>query len=109
VIDESRASGHARLRTRGDMGWALTGLADTDELMEYEARVNLLTHAHECAFMCVYDLNRFGGRAIMDVLSTHPMVVMGDRVLDNPYYMKPRDFLESLMRRGEPRPELQTH
>ena len=76
---------------------------------EYEARVNLLVHAHECTFMCVYDLNRFSGRAIMDVLSTHPMVVMGDRVLDNPYYVEPRDFLARLVERGEARAALQTH
>ena len=99
VIDESRDAGFSGLRTCGDMGWALRGLRDTDELMEYEARVNLLTHAHECSFMCVYDLNRFGGRAVMDVLSTHPLVVMGDRIYENPYYVDPRDFLERLVRR----------
>lgn len=109
VIDESREAGHERLRTCGDMGWALTGLRDTDQLMEYEARVNLLSHAHECTFMCVYDLNRFSGRAVMDVLSTHPMVVMGDRVVDNPYYLEPREFLQQLLRRGEGQPVLQTH
>jgi hypothetical protein len=109
VIDESRAAGHARLRTCGDMAWAIEGLRDTDELMEYESRVNLLVHAHECTFMCVYDLNRFGGRAIMDVLSTHPMVVMGDRVLDNPYYVEPRDFLAGLFQRGESKTALQSH
>ena len=109
VIDESRAAGFKGLRTCGDMGWALRGLRDTDELMEYEARVNLLSHAHECTFMCVYDLNRFGGRAVMDVLSTHPMVVMGDRIYENPYYVDPREFLERLVRREAGPVASQTH
>lgn len=109
VIDEARAAGHPRLRTCGDMGWAITGLRDTDELMEYEARVNLIQHAHECTFMCVYDLNKFGGRAVMDVLSTHPMVVMGDRVVDNPYYVEPRDFLQRLVMRDREPVATQTH
>lgn len=109
VIDESREAGHPRLRTCGDMGWALTGLRDTDQLMDYEARVNLLSHAHECTFMCVYDLNKFGGRAVMDVLSTHPLVVMGDRVVDNPYYVEPREFLAQLTSRGSGSATAQTH
>ena len=109
VLGESRASGYSRLRTCGDMGWALTGLRDTDQLMEYEARVNFLTEEHDCTFLCVYDLNRFGGRALMDVLSTHPMVVMGDRVYQNPYYVEPHDFLARLARRGAGRLELQPH
>jgi hypothetical protein len=109
VIDESREAGFKGLRTCGDMGWALRGLRDTDELMEYEARVNLLAHAHECSFMCVYDLNRFGGRAVMDVLSTHPMVVMGDRIYENPYYVEPREFLERLLRRDAGGIAFRTH
>ena len=59
--------------------------------------------------MCVYDLNKFGGRAVMDVLSTHPMVVMGNRVYENPYYMKPQDFLERLFGRAGESPLAQTH
>ena len=109
VVSESQAAGYPRLRTCGDMGWALTGLREIGELMEYEARVNLLTEHHDCTFMCVYDLNRFGGRAIMDVLSTHPMVVMGDRVYENPYYVDPREFLDRLLSRGGKSPLVQAH
>ena len=109
VLHESQATGHPRIRTCGDMGWALTGLRDLSQLMEYEARVNLLTEVHDCTFMCVYDLNKFGGRAIMDVLSTHPMVVMGDRVYENPYYMEPAEFLSRMFRRATDSPLVQTH
>ena len=108
VLREAQAAGHPRVRTCGDMGWALTGLRDLSQLMEYEARVNRLTEEHECTFLCVYDLNKFGGRAIMDVLSTHPMVVMGDRVYENPYYMEPAEFLSRMFRR-EASPLVQTH
>ena len=109
VVRESEAAGYPRLRTCGDMGWALTGLRDLTQLMEYEARVNELTEDHDCTFMCVYDLNRFGGRAIMDVLSTHQMVVMGDRVYENHYYVRPQDFLERLFGRAGASPLVQTH
>lgn len=109
VIDESRAAGYPRVRTCGDMNWAVEALRDVEELMEYEARVNLVVHAHECICMCVYDLNRFGGRAVMEVLATHPMVLMGDRIFDNPYYLNPVDFLQRRPGGGAQRPGLQTH
>jgi hypothetical protein len=62
--------------------------------------VNRLTREHDCTLMCVYDINKFSGRAVMDVLATHPLVVMGDRIYENPYYVEPTDFLHSLIKRG---------
>lgn len=50
--------------------------------------------------MCVYDVNRFSGRAVMDVFATHPMVVMGGRLYENPHYVPPEQYLETLLRRG---------
>ena len=102
VLRQSERDGYPRVRTCGDMNWAVK-LADIDDLMEYEARVNLLTAGHDCTFMCVYDLNRFSGRTVMDVLSTHPLVLMGNRIYENPYYVDPRDFIRSLARRGSGR------
>ena len=99
VLSEAKEK-FTRVRTCGDMTWALRELPGTDELMEYESRVNKLTSEHDCTLMCVYDVNKFSGRAVMDVLATHPMVVMGDRVYENPYYVPPREFLQTLLRRG---------
>jgi hypothetical protein len=102
VLRQSEADGYPRVRTCGDMNWAVA-LPHIDSLMEYEARVNLLTSGHDCTFMCVYDLNRFSGRTVMDVLSTHPLVLMGNKIYENPYYVDPRDFIRSLARRGSGR------
>lgn len=99
VLRQAEREGHLRVRTCGDMNWAVR-LPDIDPLMEYEARVNLLTSGHDCTFMCVYDLNRFSGRTVMDILSTHPLVVMGNRIYENPYFVDPEDFIRSIARRG---------
>ena len=82
------------------MTWALRDMPGTDELMEYESRVNHFTQKHDCTLMCVYDVNKFSGRAVMDVLATHPMVVMGDRLYENPYYVEPQEYLRKLLRHG---------
>ncbi|HXF77885.1 MAG TPA: MEDS domain-containing protein, partial [Usitatibacter sp.] len=100
VLKNVRSKSFSRVRTCGDMTWALREMPGTDELMEYESRVNKLTREHDCTLMCVYDVNKFSGRAVMDVLATHPMVVMGDRIYENPYYVDPTEFLRTILRRG---------
>ncbi len=100
VLKAAETSPFKRVRTCGDMSWALRELPGTDELMEYESRVNVFTAKHDCTLMCVYDVNKFSGRAVMDVLATHPMVVMGDRIYENPYYVEPSQYLRTLLHRG---------
>ncbi|HSS29078.1 MAG TPA: MEDS domain-containing protein [Usitatibacter sp.] len=100
VLKNVRSKSFSRVRTCGDMTWALREMPGTDELMEYESRVNALTREHDCTLMCVYDVNKFSGKAVMDVLATHPMVVMNDRIYENPYYVEPTEFLKQLLRRG---------
>jgi hypothetical protein len=100
VLKAAESSPFKRVRTCGDMTWALRQMPGTDELMEYESRVNVFTREHDCTLMCVYDVNKFSGRAVMDVLATHPMVVMGDRIYENPYYVEPTQYLRTLLRRG---------
>lgn len=88
------------VRTCGDMEWALASLSSTDGLMEYEARVNALLPQYDCTLMCIYDVNRFSGRTIMDVLSTHSHVILGGEVHENHYFMDPLDYLKNLLHRG---------
>lgn len=104
TLREAAAGPFRRVRTCGDMSWALREMPGTDALMEYEARLNWLTQQHDCTLMCAYDVNRFSGRVLMDVLSTHPLVVMGRSVVENPYYVPPAQFLQRLLHRGTAAP-----
>lgn len=99
VLKDARP-GFTRVRTCGDMSWALRNMPGTEELMEYESRLNELTQVHDCTLMCSYDINRISGKAVMEVLATHPIVIMGDRIYENPYYVEPRSFMAEIMRRG---------
>ena len=46
------------------------------------------------------EINKFSGKAVMDVLATHRIVLMGERIYENPYYVEPEAFLQRLLRRG---------
>jgi hypothetical protein len=103
MIEEAMANakrdGFPALRGFGEMHWALSGLPGTEQLMEYEARVNYLAPQFEAPLICVYDVSKFSGRVVMDILSTHPKVIMGGQIFDNPYYMEPDVFLRYLAAR----------
>lgn len=99
VLINAHSGPYGTVRTCGDMEWALKNLPGTDELMEYEARVNLLTPKHECTLLCVYDINKFSGRVIADVLASHSHVILNGKIHTNPHFVEPLELLERLIRR----------
>ena len=99
TVSESRQNGYPRIRGFGEMHWALSGLPGTEELVEYESRVNEVWDETLDPLVCVYDVNRFSGRVLMDILCTHPKVILGGRIVENQYYVPPKQFLEKLHQR----------
>lgn len=100
LLNEAKLSHFRFLRTCGDMSWALRTLTNTDALMEYEARLGYLLRRHECTLMCAYDTRKFSRATFKDILSTHPQVLIGTTIVDNPYYVSPMEFLKELLARG---------
>jgi hypothetical protein len=89
-----------RIRLLADMGWA-TGDADAaDQLIEFEARANFLHARHRHVVICAYDTSLFDGAFIVDILRTHPMVLVGGILQENPFFVPPEEFLEERAGRG---------
>ena len=80
------------------MDWAVDGRSCIEELVEFESRVNDVWRRHEDAVICVYDLAKFGGNMVIDILRTHPMVIIGG-ILQNPFFVPPEEFLRELRER----------
>jgi hypothetical protein len=81
-------------RVSGEMSWALKGIPGSGRLMEYEAQVNDVLLTHPVSAICQYDVNRFSGASILDVLKVHPMMIVHGQIVQNPFFMKPEDFLK---------------
>jgi hypothetical protein len=47
----------------------------------------------------MYETARFGGNVVIDILRTHPTVLINDVVYDNPLFVPPDEFLGELRRR----------
>ena len=90
---ESRKAGHAGFRIVGEMSWALDG--DMKALAEFEARLNLnrVWERYACAGLCQFDVRRFTPETLREMIIVHPLVVIGDRICRNPYYVAPEQYL----------------
>ncbi len=91
-----------KVRTVGWMEWVHSDPPGKERVMEYEARMNLLVPDFDCTFMCVYDLARLPGDMVVDLMATHPYVILRGRVRSNPFYVQPAVYLEELLAKREP-------
>ena len=93
ALEPAIASGFSGLRVVGEMTWALGGDLGTGPLIEYEAKLNYFVRDNPVAVTCQYDRNRFSPEVILNVIRTHPIVIYGNFVCSNPYYVPPEEFL----------------
>jgi hypothetical protein len=103
-VFEQLASGTAKgkfplSRIVCQMDWAADDRSYIDELVEFEARVNDVWCRHDDAVICVYDLAKFGGDTVVDIMRTHPMIVIGGILQQNPFFIPPQEFLREFRER----------
>ena len=106
VIDQlltgAHEQGYPRARLLGDMDWVLENRLGTENCASFEAQLNdLVIHHPEDVVVCAYDLSRFGGSAVLDVIRTHPTAIVGGILQHNPFYTDPKEMLRELRARGE--------
>jgi hypothetical protein len=92
VSEAVRPGGFPFVRSVGEMTWALRDMPGVDQLVRYEARLNRFLPRYPQVILCLYDLEQFtDGRILLEMLKTHPKVLMSGQVLDNPWYVEPED------------------
>ena len=86
------------LRAAGEMSWVLPQAEGAEDFFAYESAVNQIVEDKPAVFMCMYDLQRLGISMLVDVLKTHPKVLLDGMVLDNPNYLAPTALAENRLR-----------
>jgi hypothetical protein len=81
------------------MDWAGDDRSYVADLIEFESRVNDVWRCHDDAVICVYDLAKFGGETVIDIIRTHPMIIIGGSLQQNPFFVPPEEFLSELRER----------
>ena len=98
------------LKTGARLGFPLTRMvahAETvledwsriDEWIEYETWVSKVLPGYDDVVICTYDTNLLSGAVAFDILRTHPVVIVGGLLYQNPFFVEPDEFLSQLQQR----------
>jgi len=93
---DTAKAGFPRSRIVCHMDWAVEAGSLVDNLIEYESRVSELWLRREDAVICTYNLAKFGGDTVIDIMRTHPMIIIGGILQQNPFFVPPEEFLREL-------------
>ena len=99
TFQSGAAAGYPLTRLIGQMEWALADKPGVDDLLEFETRVNYVMAKYDDPAICTYDLSKFSASVVMDIMRTHPAVIVGGLLQDNPFFVPPDQFLLELRAR----------
>ena len=99
IVGSGPAGGYAQTRFLAHMEWALVDLPGVEDLIEFETRVNYVVPKYDDAVICAYDLSKFDASVVMDALRTHPVVIIGGLLQENPFFVSPDQFLLEIRER----------
>jgi hypothetical protein len=100
VIQSGAGAGYARTRLVGHhMDWLFHDQPAVKNLVEYEARLNGLLSKYDDPVVCNYDSSKFGASVALDIMRTHPLVIIGGLLRENPFFVPPEQFLDEMRER----------
>jgi hypothetical protein len=83
-------------RNVANMAWATEDRPGVHDVVEYEARLGQALPERHDPVICTYDLSRFDAGVVIDIIRTHPMVIIGGILQENPFYVPPAQMLEEI-------------
>jgi hypothetical protein len=99
VFQSGAASSYPLIRFVSRVEWALVDKAGRDNWLEYETRVNYVMAKYDNPAICTYDLSKFSASVLIDIMRTHPVVIIGGVLQENPFFVPPDQFLLELRER----------
>src|SRR5271156_4733805 len=100
LIQSGTAAGYPLTRLVGHhMDWLFLDKPATYNLVEYEARLNNVLSKYNDPVICNYNPSKFGANVAMDIMRTHPLVIIGGLLRENPFFVPPEQFLDEMRAR----------
>jgi hypothetical protein len=103
IVKAAREDEYPLIRFVTQMEWALECELEWDDLLEYEAKANAIWLNNDGPVnpvICAYDLTKFSGDIVVDVMRTHPLTIIGGVLHENPFFVPPEQFIRGLGKRG---------
>jgi DcmR-like sensory protein len=76
---------------------------DLRELLTLESEMNRYLPLYPQVIVCLYDIDRFGGGIIVNLLKTHSRVLVGGVLVENPYHLTPDELLAEAAHGEDPK------
>lgn len=89
---EALRDGYSGLRGSGEMGWAIGKPPGSGRLIEYESLLNQAISRRRTIAFCQYDETQFTKDILLNVLYTHPKVIIYGTLYDNPHFLPTQEF-----------------
>lgn len=100
LIQSAVGAGYERPKLVGHhMDWLFQDRSAVQNLVEYEARLNGLLSKYDAPVVCNYDSSKCSASVALDILRTHPLVIVGGLLRENPFFVPPEQFLEEMRER----------
>jgi len=79
-------------RVVGEMSWLERVPPQREHVVRYESWADGFAAKFPHAVLCLYDLRRLGSGILLDLLRTHPKLLLGGLVLENPHHLSSDEF-----------------
>ncbi len=80
-------------RVVGEMSWLERVPPRRDELVRYESWADGFAARFPHAVLCLYDLRRLGSEVMLDLLRTHPKLLLRGLLVENPHHLSGDEFV----------------
>jgi hypothetical protein len=91
---KSKELGYNGLRVAGEMSWAVSNGTPVERLIEYEVMLDAeFPDQNNLAGICQYDETQFSPHVLIDIIRTHPYLIIYGKLYQNKYfYTNPKFF-----------------
>jgi hypothetical protein len=99
ALREGKTLGFPLTRMIAHAESAVHDWSSSNEWIEYEMRLNDILPRYDDPIICTYDVNLLNGLLAIDILRTHPVVIIGKVLVQNSFFSRPDEFLREVRKR----------
>ncbi len=94
AFKRAQDNGARLIRLLGNIGWSRPGWPADRDILAFEAKVTGAAKLFPSVVMCMYDANSLSGSVMLHgCFETHPVVITGNVLRQNPYYVEIEEYL----------------
>ena len=94
TFQRAQDSGATLIRLLGNIGWSRPGWPADRDILAFEAKVTGAAKLFPSVVMCMYDAKSLSGSVMLHgCFETHPIVITGNVLRQNPYYVEIEEYL----------------